>query len=299
MNNLNKHNLKGFLLTIFGAIAWGFSGTCGQYLMNTKNLDSSYITNIRLLFAGFILILFSIFKNKNKTFEIFKNKKDTITLFIFAIFGMLTCQTSYLKAIYYTNAPTATVLQFLSSVFIVIGICFIEKRLPKKVEVFAVVIAIFGTFTLATHFNLNSLVITPIGFLWGIISAFAVVLYSILPLKILKKYSSVIVTGFGMLIGGILLSIILKPWNIKIDFDILTFFALFSMVIVGTVLAFTSFLAGISIIGPVKGSLIAGLEAISSLFFSIILLKESFEFFDLLGMSLILIAVTSLSLKKE
>lgn len=299
MNKNKKHKLKGFLLTIFGAISWGFSGTCGQYLMNTKNLDSNYITNIRLLFAGLLLIIFSIIKNKNKTFEIFKNKKDTITLILFGIFGMLACQYSYLQAIYYTNAPTATVLQFLSSVFIVIGICIIEKRLPKKIEIFAVITAVLGTFTLATHFNLNSLVITPLGLFWGIVAALAVVLYSILPLNILKKYSSIVVTGFGMFIGGVVLTIILRPWNIKIDFDFMTFFALFSITIIGTVFAFTSFLAGISIIGPVKGSLIAGLEAISSLFFSIILLKESFGFFDILGMALILIAVTTLSLKKE
>lgn len=299
MEQNKKHLAKGFFLTIFGAISWGFSGTCGQYLMTVKNLDSKYIANTRLFFAGLILILISILKDKKDTFKIFKNKKDTITLIVFGIFGMLACQYSYLQAIYYTNAPTATVLQFLSSVFMIIGVCLIDKRLPKKIELFAISLAVLGTFTLATHFNLNNLVITPTGFLWGIISALSVVVYSILPLKILKKYSSIIVTGFGMFIGGVFLGLIVKPWNINIDFDLMTILGLIAIIVIGTIFAFTCFLAGVSIIGPVKGSLIAGLEAISSLIFSILLLGESFGAYDLLGMALILTAVSALSLKKE
>lgn len=299
MEQNKKHLAKGFFLTIFGAISWGFSGTCGQYLMTVKNLDSKYIANTRLFFAGLILILISILKDKKDTFKIFKNKKDTITLIVFGIFGMLACQYSYLQAIYYTNAPTATVLQFLSSVFMIIGVCLIDKRLPKKIEIFAISLAVLGTFTLATHFNLNNLVITPTGFLWGIISALSVVVYSILPLKILKKYSSIIVTGFGMFIGGVFLGLIVKPWNINIDFDLMTILGLIAIIVIGTIFAFTCFLAGVSIIGPVKGSLIAGLEAISSLIFSILLLGESFGAYDLLGMALILTAVSALSLKKE
>lgn len=299
MEQNKKHLAKGFFLTIFGAISWGFSGTCGQYLMTVKNLDSKYIANTRLFFAGLILILISILKDKKDTFKIFKNKKDTITLVVFGIFGMLACQYSYLQAIYYTNAPTATVLQFLSSVFMIIGVCLIDKRLPKKIELFAISLAVLGTFTLATHFNLNNLVITPTGFLWGIISALSVVVYSILPLKILKKYSSIIVTGFGMFIGGVFLGLIVKPWNINIDFDLMTILGLIAIIVIGTIFAFTCFLAGVSIIGPVKGSLIAGLEAISSLIFSILLLGESFGAYDLLGMALILTAVSALSLKKE
>lgn len=299
MNKKDNNLFKGFFLTIFGAISWGFSGTCGQYLMNIKNIDSTYIANIRLFFAGLILIIIALCKNKKDTFKIFKNKKDTITLILFGIFGMLACQYSYLQAIYYTNAPTATVLQFLSSVFMIIGVCLIDKRLPRKIELIAIFFAILGTFTLATHFNLSNLVITPTGLFWGIIAALSVVVYSILPLNILKKYSSIVVTGFGMFIGGVFLGFIVKPWTINVNFDFMTILALFAIIIVGTIFAFTCFLAGVAIIGPVKGSLIAGLEAISSLFFSIILLGETFSFIDILGMALILLAVSILSFNKE
>lgn len=295
----NKSLIRGYILTILGAISWGFSGTCGQYLMNYKNINASFIANIRLVFAGIILILISLLKNKAKTFRIFKNRKDTLTLIIFAIFGMLSNQYSYLQAIKYTNAPTATVMQFLSSIFIITGVCFIEKRFAKTIEVIAITLAFSGIFTMATHLNPGNLIITKQGLFWGIAAAISVTIYSILPVNILKKYSSIVVSGFGMLFGGIFLTFIVRPWNINLNFDKLTLLALFSIIIIGTIFAFTCFLAGVSIIGPVKGSLIAGLEAISSLIFSIILLKESFELIDIFGMLLILSGVSILNLFKD
>ena len=285
MEQNKNHLIKGLLLTTVGAVSWGFSGTCGQYLMSVKHIDAQYIVNARLFFAGLILILISFAKNGKNTFEIFKNKKDTATLVIFALFGMTSCQYSYLAAIYHTNAPTATVIQFLSSIFIVIGMCIIEKRLPKLIEIIAIFFAVLGTFALTTHFNINKLVITPLGLFWGICAALSVVVYTILPVNILKKYSSMIVTGFGMFIGGIVLGIIVKPWTYSYDFDLMTVLALLSMIVIGTIFAFTAFLAGVAIIGPIKGSLIAGLEAISALIFSIILLGETFSPIDLLGMA--------------
>lgn len=299
LNSTANPKLKGYILTVIGAISWGFSGTCGQYLMNIKHVESAFVANIRLLSAGLILILISILKDRKNTFTIFKNKKDRITLIIFGLFGMLANQFSYLQAIHYTNAPTATVMQFLSSILIVIGMCFIEKRFPQKREITSISLAVFGIFTLATHLNIHKLVITTSGLFWGFSAAFAVVIYSILPINILKKYSSIVVTGFGMLIGGIFLTIIVKPWNINVDFDVMTILALLAIIIIGTIFAFTCFLAGVSIIGPIKGSLIAGLEAISALLFSMILLNESFKPMDLIGMAAILVAVSILSISKE
>lgn len=295
----NKSNyIKGIMLTILGAIAWGFSGTCGQYLMNIKNINPQYVVTLRLLFSGLILISITLFKNKKKSFRIFKNKRDTLRLFIFAIFGMTSCQYSFLVAIHYTNAPTTTVIQFLSSIFIVIGMCIIEKRLPRKVEIFAIIFAVIGTFALTTHFSLDRLVITPLGLFWGLVAAFAVVIYTLTPIKILQKYSSIVVNGFGMFLGGILLTILVRPWTYSYSFDIMTFLSLAAIILIGTVFAFTAFLHGVSIIGPVKGSLIAGLEAISALVFSIILLGETFSPIDLLGMAMILFAVSILSFDK-
>ena len=48
---------KGFLLTALGASCWGFSGTCGQYLFMHAHISSSYLTTMRMLIAGGVLMI--------------------------------------------------------------------------------------------------------------------------------------------------------------------------------------------------------------------------------------------------
>lgn len=59
------------------------------------------------------------------------------------------------------------------------------------------------------------------------------------------------------------------------------------------------YLEGVSLIGPVQGSLLASAEPISSVFFSIILLGEIFQGIDIVGIVLILIAVYLITMKEQ
>lgn len=66
-------------------------------------------------------------------------------------------------------------------------------------------LAIGGTFLIATHGQVNQLAINPKGLAWGVVSAFAYALYIVLPLNLIKKWGSMLVIGVGMVIPGILM----------------------------------------------------------------------------------------------
>ena len=67
------------------------------------------------------------------------------------------------------------------------------------------ILAIAGTFLIATHGQLNQLAITPKGLAWGLVSAFAYALYIILPIQLIQKWGSMLVIGIGMLIPGLVM----------------------------------------------------------------------------------------------
>ena len=72
------------------------------------------------------------------------------------------------------------------------------------------------------------------------------------------------------------------------------------LIIVGSVFAYTSFLKGVSLvslIGAVKGSLLASIEPVAAVFFSVTLMKEIFYPIDFLGMLLIILAVLIISIR--
>lgn len=291
-----SNSLKGTLLTVVAGIAWGLSGTSGQYLME-HGISALVLTNLRLLIAGGILMLLAYATAKDKMLAFLTDKKSLLSLLIFALIGLFLNQFAYLTAIQETNAGTATVLQYVCPVGILIYSCIKDKVAPTLGEIISIILAIGGTFLIATHGQLDQLSMTPAGLFWGLFSALTYALYIILPIALIKKWGSSLVIGVGMVIAGL----VALPFTgvlqttIPTSLDFLLAFA--GIILIGTVFAYTAFLKGASLIGPVKSSLLASIEPISAVFFAFLIMNEQFYPIDFLGMAMILFAVTLISLK--
>lgn len=292
-----KNQIKGILCTLLGGICWGFSGTCGQYLFTYKNIESGWLTMIRMIFAGIILITINLLKKDSNLKEIWKDKKDIIRLILFALFGLLLSQYTYLTAISFSNAGTATVLQNLNPVMIMIFVCIIRNKLPDKIEALCIILAVSGTFLIATHGNLSTLSISPEGLFWGIASAVGAVFYSLIPGNITSKYGSMVVTGYAMFIGGISFTFISGYWKLKVNLDMGTILGVVAITVIGTAMAYTLYLKGVSEIGPVKASMLAGIEPVAATLFSFLWMGTKFALIDIVGFVCILTTVFLLSRK--
>ena len=293
-----KHDrLKGALFTVLGGVLWGFSGTCGQFLMQTKGLPSNWIVPIRLLSAGVILLLLCLLRRDANLFRVWK--KDAPAILIFGLFGMSMCQYTYFTAIGCSNAGTATVLQYLGPVLIMILMSLQARRFPRPLELLAVFLAVAGTFLLATHGNPGTMVLSKEALFWGLLSACALVVYTVQPVRLLERYGSPVVTAWGMLVGGGALMLLFRPWTIPVSFDGECFWGLAAVVLMGTVIAFTIYLEGIRCVGPKKGSLYASVEPVSATVFSVILMGVSFTGMDLLGFACIISTIFLLSVDRQ
>ncbi|HEM5428693.1 TPA: EamA family transporter [Streptococcus suis] len=286
----------GTLITVIAGIAWGLSGVSGQYLMS-RGVSVDMITSLRLLVSGLFLVGLAYATAKEQLLEVLKDKNALLGIFIFAMLGLVLNQTAYLQAIYHTNAGTATVLQYLCPILVLAYTCLKDRQVPTGTEIISILLAIVGTFLIATHGQLNELSITPIGLFWGIFSAFTYALYIILPGKLIRLYGSMVVIGLGMLMGGIVVTLGVQTWKQSLPLDTGTAFGLLGIVGVGTIFAYTAFLKGVSMVGPVNGSLLASIEPIASVFFAVWLVNEQFYAIDFVGMLLILLAVLLISLK--
>ncbi|GAB6669945.1 DMT family transporter [Streptococcus uberis] len=287
---------KGSLMVLVAGTAWGLSGVSGQYLM-THGVNLNLLTSLRLIIAGSILGLFTLIKQREKIRTLLSDKKGVKQLIFFSLAGLLMNQFTYMNAIKYTNAGTATVLQYMSPVLILVAVSVVEKSLPSVAEALSIILAVLGTVIIATHGHLGSLAITPKGLFWGVLSAISAALYVLLPGPIVDKWGSMPVISLAMLFSGILFTLFTQPWQYDLPLTTGNGIALVGLVLVGTIIAYTLFVEGASIVGPVKGSLIAAVEPIASVFFSIILLSETFYSMDILGMLLIMVAVLLISLR--
>ena len=281
---------------MIAGIAWGLSGTSGQYLM-AHGISALVLTNIRLIVAGLLLVLLSYIKSKEQFLAFLKDKSSLFSLLLFSLFGLFLNQLAYLTAIQETNAGTATVLQYVCPVGILAYTCIKDKVAPTIAEILSMILAIGGIFLIATHGQMDQLSMTPAGLFWGLFSALTYALYIILPIKLIQKWGSILVIGVGMTISGF----VAVPFTgiigaiLPMSFDIFLAFA--GIILIGTVFAYTAFLKGASMVGPVKSSLLASIEPISAVFFAFIIMGDIFYPVDFLGMAMILLAVTIISLK--
>ena len=280
---MKKNDNTGMLSTFVGGTLWGINGVIGNYLFLNKNVTTPWLIPYRLILAGFLLLGYLYYKKGSKIFDILKNPKDLLQIVLFGLIGMLGTQYTYFSAIQFSNAAIATVLTYFGPTLVLIYMCLREKRKPLKYEIVSICLSSFGVFLLATHGDITSLQISFKALAWGILSALSVVFYTVQPESLLKKYGASIVVAWGMMIGGIFIAFVTKPWNISVTFDFVTFLVLMLIIVFGTIIAFILYLTGVNIIGPTKASIIACIEPVAATICAILFLGVTFDFLDVIG----------------
>lgn len=92
----------GALCCMIGATSWGFSGTCGEALFSSYPIDAAWVTALRMLGAGTILLLAAAAKGKLPVRALVQDKKAMAQMVLFSFLGLVLSQYAYLNAI---NGP--------------------------------------------------------------------------------------------------------------------------------------------------------------------------------------------------
>ena len=286
---------KGIVFTLLGATCWGLSGVLGEYLLNVSKIDPVWIIANRLFFSGIAMVAILLLKDKHDLMRVFSNKIDILKLLNFSFFGLLICQGTFFLTIKYTNAGMATVIQYIGPVIIMLYYCVIGRRWPLPREVIAIVVSLFGTVLIATHFDFSKLNISTLGLFWGLLSALGLASYNIFSISLTTKYGVMPIMAWGLLIAGVVVYFTTGSNYVPDNFTLIDFICMSGVVIIGTILSFSLYLEGVRLIGAVTGSIIGCFEPIAAIIFSFLLLGTTFGTIDLIGAAFILSAVIVLS----
>lgn len=211
--------------------------------------------------------------------------------FAFSILGLLMCQYTFVSAIKYSDSAAATVLQSLNVVIMIVFMSIVTKTKMMFSQVLAVILAVFGTYLISTGGNPRNMTISTAGLIFGLLSAMGVITYTLFSRPIIAKWGNILVTGWGMLIGGLVISIITKAWIIPKNLDFIAWLMIAIIIVIGTAGGFSIFLEGVKHIGPVKATLIGCLEPASATLLASIFLGMRFSLVELTGFFCILLTV--------
>lgn len=287
--------LFGSFCGVMTGICWGVSGVWGQFLFETRGIDSKWLVPIRIFSAGIMLLIYMSFKNRKEVWGILKKKRDLMQALLNGICGTMMFQLAFFMTVQKSNAGTATVLQYLCPVITMIYVCLRDRKKPKKIEAFCVFLALAGIFLISTHGNIGSLVITKEALFWGIGTAFFMFMATVLPESLYERYSSMTVLTWGFIAGGIVQFIIFKPWQYEIHWDIMVVIALLFIIVGGSVAAYVFYGNAVKRIGPAKASIFSCSEPIAAAVLSAVWLKTEFPLIDLVGFACILSTIFLLS----
>ncbi|KHD35895.1 transporter [Clostridium acetobutylicum] len=295
-SNLRK---KGLIFAVLASTLWGISGIAAQYLFQMEDFSPEWLVVIRLIISGVLLLAATYAATKKNIFKVFKNRHDTFSFVMFGFGGMLAVQYTYFVAIKYSNAATATILQYLSPVIITIYLIVHLKKLPSLYEVIGIILALIGTFFIITKGDIKTINISGITLFWGILSAIAAAVNTLQPRRILAKWGSNLVAGWGMVIGGILMSFVHSPFQFKGHISLVSISCVAVVVIIGTLIPFWLYMESIKYIKPTEASILGAFEPLSAAILSLAFFNLHFSVLEWLGSGCIILTTIILSTVKN
>lgn len=292
--------LKGIIFIVTGSMLWGATGPLMEWLLSHTPLTVSFMLTIRLTVAGILLLTYLLLTRKD-IFGIWQQKLWSRQLVIFGIAGMLGVQFAFVAAINASNAVLATLLQFLAPIFVVAYVSLSLKKWPPKYQVLGIIGTLIGLFLLLTNASFDALLISKKALLWGVAVGLTFAFYTLYPARLMKEWNVLLVVGWGMLIGGGTLGIIGRVWqsNLWLVFtDMKIIGLMLALIFFGTV-AFVLFLSSMRYITAVETSVLSSIEPLTAMAISVIVFGTTLGFWQLVGVFVMLVCVTWLSVAGE
>jgi drug/metabolite transporter (DMT)-like permease len=291
----NKQRHLWTFLAASAAIMWGISGLFAKALFNiSSQITPMWLTQIRLIISGIVLLVVAGMLHQ-KPLGTLKNKHDALVILSYGLFGLLPVQLFYFIVVQQANASIATILQFIGPFFVMAYLAVTHKQVMRRLDILAAIVAFVGVFLLSTHGHFNHLAITPVALFFGLLTALGEATYTLIPVNIVKRCSSLVVTGWGMIMAGLGL-VIIHPSipNIPNRPQVWLFTA--AVIIIGTIIPFQIMANALRYVKPATASLLDAFEPLSATIGSVLIFGLVMTATDWLGSVLVVVAVMALNM---
>lgn len=286
-----KLKLQGMILASLAASLWSVSGISGEILFKEFKFSSDWLVSTRTLISGILLFIIVIFIEKKSVLKPLKNKRDCLGIILFGTAGMYFVQYTYFKTIELSNVSFATIIQFTAPFFIFIYESLKNKKVPSILTIILLLMTILGVICIATKGDFSNLSTSSDSLLFGLASAIMIAFYSIQPKRLLKKYGSIVVVGWGMIIGSIISNFIHPFWKIEGIINIESIIQVMIVVILGTSVAYLIYITSLNYISSSLAGILTAFEPVLAAVLSVIIFGLRFSAIELIGFVLVFVSI--------
>jgi drug/metabolite transporter, DME family len=275
---------------------WASSGTAGKALFDA-GMSPFDLVQIRVILASAILLLVFLFFSR----DLLRIRPRDIPFFLFLGGVVMAVVTgSYLYTISKIQVAAAILIQYLAPIFVAIFAMLFWKERPTFLKIAALFLAFGGCFLVVGGYNLKLLQMNLLGILGGLTSAITFAGYSLLGERAMHRYKPWTVLFYALAFSALTWHVVYPPFTyFRAGYSLAEWGWIFYISIVGTILPFGLFFAGINHIRSTRASITATLEPIFAGFLAFMLLGETLLLLQVVGGCMVILAIVVLQLQQE
>ncbi len=287
---------KGYLCVVVAALMWASSGTAGKALFDA-GMSPFDLAQIRVILASAIILLVFLFFSR----DLLRIRPRDIPFFLFLGGVVMAVVTgSYLYTISKIQVAAAILIQYLAPIFVAIFAMLFWKERPTFLKITALFLAFGGCFLVVGGYNLKLLQMNLLGILGGLTSAITFAGYSLLGERAMHRYKPWTVLFYALAFSALTWHVVYPPFTyFRAGYSLAEWGWIFYISIVGTILPFGLFFAGINHIRSTRASITATLEPIFAGFLAFMLLGETLLLLQVVGGCMVILAIVVLQLQQE
>ena len=283
--------VNGIFYAVISSMSFGFSPLFSLFLI-ADGLSDFDILSYRWSIAAAVLIVYSIFKKKSLRFNSFDEVWKIILL------SALRSITSVTLLIGYANISSgiSSTINFMYPVIVALCMMFVFGEHKSLVDIGAIAVSIFGVYLLASG---DSLIVpggnTELGLACSIISAFSFAAYYILMKRLrADKIEVVKFTTWVMIMSAIyfIACAFIFEGSLTMIPDGKSWLYILGLSLWSTMISNFTGVKAIRRIGPTLTSILGALQPVTAVILGVVFLNEHLYFKSLVGILLILAAVT-------
>lgn len=281
--------LKGVFLVALGATTYGMLATFVK-MAYTEGYTTAEVTTSQFIYGILGILLINLFQRiKNKNTAVKASPKNIFNLMLAGTSLGMTSLFYYL-AVKYIPVSIGIVLLMQTVWMGVLLEMFLEKKLPSKQKVIAVLIVLFGT-VLATNIINNDIELDWRGLVWGMLAAASFTTTMFTANSVATEISSA-QRSLYMLLGGavIVFSFAFATQVTAFNMEIFLKWGIV-LSLFGTIIPPLLMTAGFPLTGIGLGSIVSALELPVSVMMAYVLLNEKVIFSQWVGIVLIILAI--------
>lgn len=299
MKNQKQRIVQGTLYGIISGIVWGLCGIIGQYFFSHYTVETGWITSMRLLIGGVVLLTLAYVQDPAGLWRIWRDSKMLPRFFAYTILGLFSVQFFFYLCIQYSNAATATILQFTAPVFILLYTGLWKKHPVSSKSILYVLLTMLGVILLVSEGDLSQLSISPMALMAGLLSAVGILFNTTLPTYFMSHFGSLYTLGWGLLVAGIFSNFLYPVWQVTFQVDAISFSISAIIALFGTALSFWILLQALTLVSPLVISVVGASEPLASILLSLAFLGLEPHWSLFVASLLILPSMVLLSIEEE